>query len=114
MKKKTIVGSAAALAMAIGLAAPASAHVLEVDPPGGGNGTSGIVVGGAPLPESASGKGLIPAGPQGSLGLQSPAHDKGLVSACVALTRNGSSVVSMFGPTAPTLEPTCRHGSRPV
>jgi hypothetical protein len=113
MKKKAIVGSAAALALALALAAPASAHVLEVDPPGGGNGTSGMV-GGAPLPESARGQGLIPAGPGGMFGLQSPAHDKGLVSACVALTRNGNSVVSMFGPTAPNLVPTCRHGSRPV
>jgi hypothetical protein len=98
---------------AVGFSATASAHNLHVDPPGGGHGTHGTV-GGAPLPEAAQGKGLIPAGPGGIFGLQSPAHDGGLVSACVALTNNGNSVVTILGPTGPGATPTCRHGSRPV
>lgn len=112
IKRAGVVALVSATAV-VGFSATASAHNLHVDPPGGGEGTHGSV-GGAPLPAAAKGKGLIPAGPGGIFGVQSPAHDGGLVKACVALTRNGNSVVTILGPTAPHLEPTCRHGSRPV
>lgn len=113
MTKKAVFTGAAALGLVLATAAPASAHHLHVDPHGSGEGTHGWV-GGLPLPDAASGEGLIPAGPGGVFGLQSPAHDKGLVVACLALDSNGNSVVDMFGPPAPGQEPTCRHGSRPV
>jgi hypothetical protein len=107
--KRACVGVfAMGAALAVG-AAPASAHNLHVDPHGNGGGTHGTV-GGEPLPASAKGKGLIPAGPGGTFGLQSPAHDGGLVRACVAL--DGNDVVTILGPTAPHLTPTCRHGSQ--
>ena len=92
---------------------PASAHNLHIDPPGTGETKHGYV-GGGPLPAAANGNGLIPAGPGGAFGLQSPSHDGGLVKACVALINNGNGVVTILGPTAPTLDPTCRHGSQPV
>ena len=110
---KRIAIVALASAAAVSFSTTASAHNLHVDPPGNGGGTVGDV-GGQPLPENAQGNGLIPAGPNGIFGLQTPAHDGGLASACVALTRNGNGVVTILGPTAPFLTPTCRHGSQPV
>lgn len=111
--KKAIIASAAAFGLMFAAAAPASAHHLHVEPHGDGGGTH-VWVGGEPLPEAANGAGLIPAGPNGVLGLQSPAHDMGLVVACLALNSNGNSVVDLFGPPAPGQEATCRHGSQPV
>lgn len=111
--KKAIFTGAAAFGLMFTTAAPASAHHLHVEPHGSGQGTH-VWVGGLPLPEAASGKGLIPAGPGGVLGLQSPAHDRGLVVACLALNRSGNSVVDMFGPPAPGQAATCRHGSQRV
>lgn len=84
--------------------AAASAHVLEVDPPGNGEPRSGWV-GGPALP--GQGKGLIPGGPGGQI-MQSPAHGGGLNTACEALRSNGRSAVDIFGPPSPA---GCAHGT---
>jgi len=100
---------AAATLMVLGMiAGPAAAHVLVVSPPGGGQGPEDVRAGGGPLPESAQGEGLIPAGPNGMFGLQSPAHGKGLNTACESLRANGNGVVDIFGPPTPA---GCPHGT---
>ena len=89
------------------IAGPAAAHHLVVEPPGGGQGPGDEVwPGGGPLPEGAQGEGLIPAGPGGAFGLQSPAHDGGLNTACESLRANGNGVVDIHGPVPAT----CHHG----
>lgn len=105
---RRIVTLVAAALMVLGmLAGPAAAHHLVVDPPGAGEGPGAEAwVGGEPLPEDAQGRGLIPAGPGGVFGLQTPAHDSGLVSACENLLAHGNGVVGIFGP-GPT---PCIHG----
>lgn len=90
--------SAAALMLA--LAAPAAAHNLTVTPPGTGEAKHGWV-GALDLP--GKGKGLIPGGPGGTWTL-TPAHAKGLNSACHAL--GGNPVVDIRGPGGPG----CPHG----
>ena len=90
--------STAALILAI--AAPAAAHNLTVSPPGNSDVKHGWV-GGLGLP--GQGKGLIPGGP-GGVWLISPAHAKGLNTACYALEANPSAV-DIRGPG-----PNCPHG----
>ena len=91
------------------VAGPAFGHVLEVDPPGGGQGPpAGQWVGGPPLPEAAQGEGLVVGGPPGEQFLQPPSHAEGLNHACEATQDN--DVVSMWGPPFPE---TCNHGGPP-
>lgn len=100
---------AAATLMALGMiAGPAAAHILVVEPPGGGQGPEDVRAGGGPLPAAAKGQGLIGAGPGGIFGLQSPAHDGGLNTACESLRANGNGVVDIFGPPTPD---GCPHGT---
>lgn len=75
-------------------AAPASAHYLDIKPPGGEPKTQWV---GGPTLNQAKGKGLIPGGPTGE-DLLSPAHGKGLNSACAALRANGNAAASIYGP----------------
>jgi hypothetical protein len=112
--RRTALTLAAAAALMLALAAPAAAHVLVVTPPNADEPVSthrggpfeeikamGDVgwVGGGPLP--GQGQGLI-SSPAGTL---SPAHAKGLNTAC---EQNGSSVVAIFGPPSPA---GCPHGT---
>ncbi len=100
---------AAATLMVLGMiAGPAAAHILVVEPPGGGQGPEDVRAGGGPLPAAAKGQGLIGAGPGGIFGLQSPAHDGGLNTACESLRANGNGVVDIFGPPTPD---GCPHGT---
>jgi hypothetical protein len=95
------------------LPAPAAAHHLIVDPPGGGNATEHWVGGppGMTLPENAGGQGLH----ESPIGLMPAAHsagpndDKGLVQACTATRENGHAAVS-FVPPGPPGFVDCRHG----
>ena len=110
--RRTVTLIAVALSMLAMMAAPAAAHILVVDSPGGA-GEPKVVseIGGGALPDEAQGEGLIPGGP-GGLYLQTPAHDGGLVTACKSLRAHGNGVVDIFGPAAPGVENTCRHGGR--
>jgi hypothetical protein len=87
------------------MAGPAAAHILVVTPPGADGPANVGWVGGGELP--GQGKGLVPGGPTGSY-LQSPAHAKGLNSACEALRSNGQAAVDIFGPPSPA---GCAHGT---
>ncbi|WP_277212397.1 hypothetical protein [Isoptericola croceus] len=98
--RKIIVAAAAAAALTV-LGSPAAAHVITVDPPGQSDTKEGWVGGGA-LP--GQGKGLVPGGPDGSFKL-SPAHAKGLNSACKSTEANPSAV-DIRGPGGPG----CAHG----
>lgn len=95
-----VAGTVLVLAL---MAAPATAHILVVDPPGAGQPAGGWV-GGPAL--SGQGKGLIPGGPEDAY-LQSPSHVKGLNTACYALREHGRSTVDIFGPGGPG----CPHGA---
>jgi len=85
-------------------AAPASAHILVVDPPGSDE-VKTVWVGGGALP--GQGKGLVPGGPGGTI-MQSPAHNKGLNTACEAIRAAGVAAVDIFGPPTPA---GCAHGT---
>jgi hypothetical protein len=91
-------------------AAPAAAHHMTVDPPGGGHGTSHWVGGppGMVLPESAGGAGLhqSPFGAMPAAHSAGPADAKGLVQACES-TRANPSVVHF---AAPPFFTGCMHG----
>jgi hypothetical protein len=87
------------------MAGPAAAHVLVVTPPGADEPVHEGWTGGGALP--GQGEGLVPGGP-GGIYLQSPAHEKGLNSACEALRSNGKAAVDMFGPPTPA---GCAHGT---
>lgn len=102
VKRMAALAAATMLALAT-MATPASAHILVVDPPGAGDPAGGWV-GGPALP--GQGQGLIPGGPGGDH-LQSPAHAKGLNTACHVQRTNDSSAVDIFGPGGPG----CPHGS---
>src|SRR5918994_3828177 len=88
------------------LPAPAAAHHLIVDPPGGGDATEHWVGGpsGMTLPGNADGQGLH----ESPIGLMPAAHsagpndDKGLVQACES-TRSNPSAGSFVPPRAPGL-----------
>lgn len=110
--RRTVTLATVALSMLAMMAAPASAHILVVDSPGG-NGDPKVVsgIGGGALPGEAQGEGLIPGGP-GGLYLQTPSHDGGLVTACENLRAHGNGVVDIFGPNRPGGDLTCRHGGR--
>ena len=102
--------AAAVTVVGLVFAAPAAAHHLTVDPPGGGNGTSHWV-GGPPtlaLPEAASGTGLhaSPIGMMPAAHSAGPNDDKGLVSACLSTTGNPSA--AQFA--APPFFTGCMHG----
>ncbi len=101
--KRATVALGIVIVTTAAMAAPAGAHVLVVDPPGGE--TKVVWVGAGELP--GKGQGLVPGGPTGSY-LQSPAHAKGLNAACEALRANGSAVVDIFGPPTPA---GCAHGT---
>jgi hypothetical protein len=101
--RRAAVGLAVAVAVTGGIAAPASAHILVVNPPGGE--TKVNWVGGGALP--GQGQGLVPGGPTGSY-LQSPAHAKGLNQACESIRSNGQAAADIFGPPTPA---GCPHGT---
>lgn len=96
-----------AVVLALGLlAAPASAHILVVDPPGNDK-VIGKWIGGPPdalLPIQAQGEGLFPAPPFAPGYKQPAAHGTGLIAACKATTGNG--VVTIVGPGMTVL---CEH-----
>ena len=104
IKRASIITIAGAATLALS-GAPASAHLIIVDPPGSEEKVGWV--GGGPLPEAANGKGLIIGGPSGEY-LQPPSHGKGLNTACAALRANGNGVVNIFGPPSPA---GCAHGT---
>lgn len=94
----------------LAFAAPAAAHVVTVDPPGGGKGTSHWV-GGPPtlvLPEAASGVGLheSPIGMMAAAHSAGPNDDKGLPQACASTGDNASAAEF----AAPPFFTGCHHG----
>ena|SRR5919107_1425293 len=95
----------------LALPAPAAAHHLIVDPPGGGTATDHWVGGPeAGLPGSAGGNGLheAPFGLLPAAHSAGPNDDKGLVQACES-TRSNPSAVS-FVPPGPPGFVDCHHG----
>lgn len=101
--RRALLGLAVVIITSVGLAVPASAHVLVVDPPGGETKVGWVGAGALP----GKGQGLVPGGPTGSY-LQTPAHAKGLNNACEALRANGQAAVDIFGPPTPA---GCAHGT---
>jgi hypothetical protein len=99
MRRITVLLGAALLVLAL-VAGPAAAHNQTVSPPGNTD-VKHNWVGALDLP--GQGQGLIPGGPTGEWML-SPAHAKGLNTACYALEDN-PSVVDIRGPG-----PNCPHG----
>jgi hypothetical protein len=93
---------AAIMATLMMLAAPAYAHNMTVTPPGTDREVHNWV-GALDIP--GQGQGLIPGGPGGTWTL-TPAHAKGLNTACESLEDN-PSVVDIRGPAGPG----CPHGS---
>ena len=79
-----------------------SAHLIVVNPPGGGNGTAQWV-GGGPVP--GHGAGLI-ASP---IGMLPASHGAGLVHACMVTMANGAAVMFIAPPFNPP-DFDCRHG----
>jgi hypothetical protein len=104
--RRVVLASLVSVGVALGVALPASAHVIVVQPPGHEAPVVEGWTGGPALP--GKGKGLIPGGPTGSY-LQSPSHAKGLVTSCEALRANGNGVVDIFGPPFGN----CFHGGPP-
>ena len=93
-------------------AGAASAHYIEVDPAGDGDGTTGWV--GGPVGVPGQGEGLVMGGPDGDEPMP-PSHVKGLNAACEALRANGNGVVDIYGPPSHDVLPPgftsgCAHG----
>lgn len=104
--RRIIVVLSVAVAAVVMLAVPASAHVIVVDAPGGGDGHVGWV--GSPAEGiPGQGQGLILGGPTGETVL-SPSHAKGLNTACEAIRAQGRAAVDIFGPPTPA---GCPHGT---
>jgi hypothetical protein len=90
------------LVMVLALVSPAFAHYRYMH----GSGDVAGWVGGPPLP--GQGQGLIVGGP-GGIFMLSPAHAKGLNTACYALEAN-PSVVNIRGPGPGGATSQCPHG----
>lgn len=104
--KRAIAFVGTALFSAVLLAGPAAAHVIVVSPPGGGTGHQGWV--GSPAEGiPGQGNGLVLGGPTGETVL-SPAHVKGLVTACESIRGQGRAAANIFGPPSPA---GCPHGT---
>lgn len=104
--RRVIIASLVSVGVTLGVAIPASAHHIVVQPPSHEEPVVDGWVGGPALP--GQGEGLIPGGP-GGVYLQSPAHAKGLVTSCEAHRRNGNAVVDIAGPPFGN----CTHGGPP-
>ena len=90
-------------ALALTLASPAAAHIVVVNPTGGGQGTTHWI-GGGPLPQAAEkGAGLI-INPFGAI--LPAAHGTGLPHACLMLMGNSSRAAIL----APPSFTGCHHG----
>jgi hypothetical protein len=98
--RKTMVVAISAAALMLAFAGPVAAHNLTVEPKGNAEVKRGWV---GALDVPGQGQGLIPGGPDGSWTL-TPAHAKGLNTACYALEET-PSVVDIRGPG-----PQCPHG----
>lgn len=109
MKRLITLLTIALFALAM-LAGPAAAHHLTVNPPGGGEGPEEEAWVGGPVGLPGQGQGLNHEGGPSQNETMTPAHDKGLVTACENLRDHGNSAVDIFGPAAPDVDTTCRHG----
>jgi hypothetical protein len=98
--RRSFAATLSAAALILALAAPVAAHNLTVSPSGNSDAKHGW---GGALGLPGQGKGLVPGGPGGTWML-SPAHAKGLNTACYVLEAN-PSVVDIRGPG-----PNCPHG----
>ena len=113
MRRMLVVLAAMLLTLGL-LGGPAAAHHLVVDPPGAGEGPSagpldpGGWVGG-PLGVPGKGQGLNHEGGPTGEDTITPAHHKGLNSACESLRQHGNGVVDIFGPP-PIPGSGCPHG----
>ncbi|QBI19587.1 hypothetical protein ER308_08505 [Egibacter rhizosphaerae] len=100
--------------LAVGMmAGPAAAHYLVVDPPGQDE-AQVQWVGGPALPDATLGNealAVVGGGPDAGR-MQSPAHEKGLNTACERMREQGRSAADIFGPPGPPMVPTsgCPHG----
>ena len=104
--KRALVSAVICAAAVVSLSVPAGAHVIVVDTPGEGAGHSGWA--GSPAAGiPGQGEGLVLGGHTGETVL-SPAHVKGLVSACEAIRAHGQAAVDIFGPPTPA---GCPHGT---
>ena len=91
------------VALALTLASPAAAHIIVVNPGGGGEGTAHWI-GGGPLPQAAeNGQGLV-INPFGAI--LPAAHFTGLPHACLMLMGNSSTAAIL----APPSFTGCQHG----
>ena len=112
IRRATIVAATSAAVLALS-SAPASAHVIVVEPSGNSETKVGMV-GGGPLPveyETGDTHPGLMVGGAGGLYFQSPSHGKGLNQACESLRAHGKAVVDIFGP--PVVD-YCPHGRPPV
>ena len=113
MRRKLVAILGAALLFLVGpLAVGASAHFIEVNPPGNSGPKGGWV--GGPVPVPGKGQGLVLGGPDGQQ-MMTPAHNKGLNQACESLRANGNGVVDIYGPPPHEVLPPgftsgCAHG----
>lgn len=97
MRFKKLSGVLAAAALLGATAGPAAAHFVEV------RGEPKAFAGGGALP--GQGAGLVPGGPPWAPIIQSPAHVKGLNTACYAI-RDTNAPIDIYGPGGPG----CEHG----
>ena len=95
MKRRVAVLTAGLMFLAGPLAGVASAHYIEVNPPGDAEPKGGWV-GAMSIP--GKGQGLITGGPPGQEMTMTPAHAKGLNTACESIRANGNGVVDIYGP----------------
>jgi hypothetical protein len=102
-RRSRVIASLAASLLAVAFASPAAAHIVVVNPPGGGQGTAHWI-GGGPLPQAAeNGAGLI-INPFGDI--LPAAHGAGLVHGCLMLMENNSAAAIL----APPSFTGCHHG----